>query len=41
MHCITRILKNAQVSIYFVADLNIGYCVELTFYEGKLGGFLW
>ena len=32
--------KNAQVSIYSLADLNIGHCVELTFFEGKLGGFL-
>ena len=37
-----RIKKNAQVSIYSLADLNIGHCVvdlELTFFEGKLGGF--
>ena len=39
MHC--RILKNTQVSIlvYSLADLNIGQCVELTFFKGKLGGF--
>ena len=33
-----RIKKNAQVCIYSLADLNIGHCVELTFFEGKLGG---
>ena len=33
-----RIFKNAQVSIYSLADLNIGHCVSLTFFEGKLGG---
>ena len=38
MHCIMP--KNrAQVNIYSLADLNIGHCVELTFFEGKLGGF--
>ena len=32
---------NAQVCIYSLADLKIlGHCVELTFDEGKLGGFL-
>ena len=30
-------LKNTQVSIYSLADLNIGHCVELAFLEGKLG----
>ena len=40
MHCIMQNLqKNAQVFIYYLADLNIGHCVELTFLEGKLGGF--
>ena len=39
MHCIMQnFKKNAQVSIYSLADLNIGHCVELTFFEGKLGG---
>ena len=28
---------NAQVCIYFLTDLNIGYCVELTFLEDELG----
>ena len=32
-------LKNAQVNIYSLADLNIRHCVELTFFEGKLDGF--
>ena len=32
--------KNAQVCIYSLADLNIDQCVELTFFEGKLGRFL-
>ena len=41
MHCIMHNLnKNAQVSIYSLADLNINHCVELTFFEGKLGGIL-
>ena len=31
--------ESAQVCIYSLADLNIGHCVELTFFEGKLGGF--
>ena len=31
--------KNAQVGIYSLADLNLGHCVVLTFFEGKLGGF--
>ena len=46
MHCIIRHVfmslilcriskKNAQA----LADLNIGHWVELTFFEGKLGGF--
>ena len=35
-----RILKNAQVNIYSLADLNTGQCVELTFLEGKLGRFI-
>ena len=30
---------NAQVYMYSPTDLNIGYCVELTFLEGKLGRF--
>ena len=30
-------LKNAQVGIYSLADLNTGHCAELTFFEGKLG----
>ena len=29
--------KNVQVSIYSLAGLNIGHCVELIFFEGKLG----
>ena len=37
MHCIMQNLKNAQVCIYSLADLNIGHCVELDFLEGKLG----
>ena len=28
--------KNAQVSIYSLADLNIGHCFELTFFEGGI-----
>ena len=42
MHCNMQnfIFKNAQVSIYSLADLNIGHCVELTFPENKLGRFL-
>ena len=32
--------KNAQVSIYSLADLYIGHCVKLIFLEGKLGIFL-
>ena len=24
--------------MYSLADLNIGHCVELTFFESKLGG---
>ena len=35
-----RILKNAQVNIYSLADLNTGQCVELTCLEGKLGRFI-
>ena len=31
-------MQNLKNSIYSLADLNIGPCVELTF-EGKLGGF--
>ena len=31
---------NIQVCINPLADLNIGHCVELTFFEGKLDGFL-
>ena len=42
MHCIMQNLnKNAQVNIYYLVDLNIGHHVELTIFEGKLGGFLW
>ena len=37
--CSMQRLKNAQVSIYSLADLNKGHCVEVTFFEGKLGGF--
>ena len=41
MHCILQnFLKNAQVSMYSLEDLNIGYCVELTFLEVKLSRFL-
>ena len=29
--------KNAQVCIYSLADLNIGNCVELRLYEGRMG----
>ena len=32
-----RILNNAQVCIYSLADLNLGHCVELAVLEGKLG----
>ena len=32
MHCIMQNLKNAQVFIYYLADLNISHCVELTFF---------
>ena len=42
MHCIiqnSEIHVNAQVCKYSLADLNIGQCVELTFFEGKLGGW--
>ena len=42
MHCILEnFQKNAQVSkyMYSLADLNIGHCVELTFFKGKLGEF--
>ena len=35
-----KILKNAQVCIYSLADVNIFHCVELTFLEGKLDWFL-
>ena len=31
--------KNAQVSKYSLADLNIGNCVESTVFENKLGRF--
>ena len=42
IHCIMQNLKNAQVCLYSLADLNIGYSVdlELTFLEGKFGRFL-
>ena len=40
MHRIMQNLKKGQVSKYSLADLNIGHCVELTFFAGKLGGFL-
>ena len=33
--------KNAQVSIYSLAAVNIGHCVELTFFEGNWEDFLW
>ena len=40
MHCVMHnYKKNAQISIYSLADLNWGHCVDLTFLEGKLGGF--
>ena len=41
MHCNMQnfIFKNAQVSIYSLADLKIGHCVELTINKGKLGWF--
>ena len=40
MHCILQNLKkNAQVSIYSLADINKGHNVDLTFFEDKLGGF--
>ena len=29
--------QNAQVSIYSLADLNIGHSVELTFFLGQAG----
>lgn len=36
-----RILKvNAQVRILSPVDINIGHCIGLTFFEGKLNGFL-
>ena len=42
MHCIITIfLKNAQVSIYFLADLNIGHCVELTFLKANSEDCYW
>ena len=34
-------LKNAQVCIYSLADLNIYHCVEFTFPEGKFEGEYW
>ena len=34
-----RVLKNAQVSIESLADLNKGHHVEFTFFEDNLGGF--
>ena len=40
LYCIMENLKNAQVSLYSLTDLNIGHRVELTFLEGKLGRFL-
>ena len=42
MHCVMQNLykKNAHVSIYSPADLNMGHCVQLTFLKGKLGRFL-
>ena len=39
MHCLMQNVKNAQVRIYSLADLNIGHCVKFTIFEGKLGGF--
>lgn len=30
----------AQFCMYSFADLNVAHCVKLTFFEGKLGGFL-
>ena len=42
MHCIITIFfKNAQVSIYFLADLNIGHCVELTFLKANSEDCYW
>ena len=32
---VCRIKKNAQVSTYSIADLNIGHCVELTFFRSR------
>ena len=43
MYCIMQNFsnkKNAQMSLYSLADLNIGHCVELTFLESKMGRFL-
>ena len=34
-----EIIRYNKVSIYSLEYLNIGHCVELTFFEGKLGGF--
>ena len=39
MHCFIQNSKNALVSIYSLADLNMGHCLELNFFEGKLGRF--
>ena len=37
MHNILKNFKiNGQVCIYYLADLNIGLCVELTLFEGFL-----
>ena len=34
-----RILKKCTGCIYSLVDLNMDQCVELTFFDGKLGGF--
>ena len=40
MGCIMQIFfKNAQVTIYSLADINVGHCVKMTLFERKLGGF--
>ena len=41
MHCIMPNFKfNAHVCKNSLADVSKEYCVELMFFEGKLGGFL-
>ena len=34
------IFKKCTGFIYSLADRNMGHCVELNFFEGKLGGFI-